>query len=508
MSFAVGSTLWLMAHELRLTWRGALKRGRRRMLIVGGALLALMSLAGVAVGVALRRMDVPMVPGAIMTADAMLAIMFTVMLSQTLAAATEALYSRGDLDLLLSSPVAPHRVVAVRLAAIATNVFSIFAILISPFLLPIALIGHPAWLAAYLVLAALALSASATGLILAMGLFRLIGPRRTRAVAQILAALMGAAFFLASQARIILGSRQLDLWLGALNLVHHNDLGPPPIAAWPLEALLGHPAPLGLLLAASGLLFVATALWLGRRFAANAAAAGGVTTAKASATRASSSFIPGAFAATVRKELRLLTRDIALLSQVLLRLLYLAPLTFVLLRNAGAHADRALPTGVAVLCFVTGQVAENLSWITMSAEDAPELIACAPVPIAALWQAKLTAALVPLALLMAVPLGFLAVLSPVAGLVAVLGAAASAMASGLINTWHQKPGKRSEFRRRSAAAWTINLAQLLVGGLIAAAAGLAAGRSLYALAPLAAAALVLVVLRRNDEQIIEALAAG
>jgi len=185
-------------------------------------------------------------------------------------------------------------------------------------------------------------------------------------------------------------------------------------------------------------LFFAVATWrLGRRFAADAAAAGGATTAKPGVARAPASFIAGAFAATVRKELRLLGRDIALLAQVMLRLLYLAPLTFIVLRNASLHATWALPAGVAALCFVTGQVAENLSWITMSAEDSPELLACSPAPVATLRRAKLTAALAPLALLMMFPLGFLFVTSPTAALVAVLGCSASAMASGLINDSRQ-----------------------------------------------------------------------
>ncbi len=496
---ASGSTAWLMAHELRLTWRGAVERGPRSV-VVGAILFVLMSLAGLVLGLALRDLHVPIAPATILWADLALMVVFSLMLSQTLGAAAETLYARGDLDLLLSSPIAPYRVMAVRLSAVAANVFIAFALLISPLLLPVALIGHPPWLAVYGVLLAIALSASAAGVMLAMGLFRLIGPRRTREAAQILATLIGAAFFLATQVKTILGGRQFNLWI---SVSRQADLAERfarrPGAAWPLRALLGEPGPLILILAIASLLFIATVIALGRRFDIGAAMADGAAPAKTKTTGRAPRFPKGPFPAILRKELRLLGRDIGLLSQVLLRLIYLAPLTFILLRNAGQHARWALPTGVGLVCFTVGQLAENLSWITLSAEDSPDLIASAPVTAAAIRKAKLCAVFLPLSVLMAIPLGVLTVLSLPAGLAAIAGAATSALASALINDWHHKPAKRSEFRRRSATAWTINIAQLAVGALIAWAAALLAALSPYALAPLATAGLAMILLRRDPK---------
>ncbi|MFI4975283.1 MAG: hypothetical protein ACHP84_12150 [Caulobacterales bacterium] len=510
MTFRVGSTPWLFAHEMRLAWRGAITRrgGRGRLLVVSGLLLAGMVFAGVPLGFAVRHANVPIIPVVVVVADAAVATVFTLMLSQTLAAATETLYSRGDLDLLFSSPIAPRKVLTVRIAAIAANVFAAFALLATPLLLPVAVIGHPAWLAAYLVLAALALTASALGLAIAMGLFRLIGPRRTRSVAQILAALIGAALFLTAQARNILGGRRTSLWADLAMRAARENLHLPPAAAWPLRAMLGSPAPLLVLLATGAAAFAASAFWIGRHFAADSAAASGASLSTPARSGAAAAFAGGPFAVTVRKELRLLVRDIALLAQVLLRLLYLLPLAFVVLRGASGQAAYSLPLGVAGLTFLSGQVAASLTWITMSAEDAPELIACAPAPISTVRRAKLTAALAPLAVILAVPLAILLVMSPIAGVAALLGCAGSALASGLINTWLQKPGKRSEFRRRRASSWTAGIAVAVIGALISGAAALAVVPSIFALAPLALAVVALMLLRRSDSQINEAIAAG
>jgi ABC-2 type transport system permease protein len=215
------------------------------------------------------------------------------------------------------------------------------------------------------------------------------------------------------------------------------------------------------------------------------------------------------FAATFVKELRLLSRDIALLAQVLLRVLYLLPVTFLLLRSATGHESFLLPGGAAAITFLAGQVGASLTWITVSAEEAPELLMCAPASPARVRNAKLLAGLAPLALLLAVPLAIVTAASPLAGIAASAGAGAAAYAAGLINAWYPTPGKRSDFlRRRRSGSILTGLAYLFVSSLIAGAAALvAAGLALVALAPAALAVAALLALRRSPARIAAALAA-
>jgi ABC-2 type transport system permease protein len=507
-----GSTLWLLSAEMRLGVRDMLgRRGALRGLLIAGAALVLVFALGLPVARALRGVGIPVTPFSVAIADAAMAVVFTLMLSQTLAAATLALYSRGDLDLLFSSPIAPRKVLTVRFAAIALNAFAAFALLITPPLLPVAVLGHWGWLSVIVVLGALAFAASACGLLLATALFGMIGARRTRTVAQVLAALIGAAFFLAAQARNILGGpKTASLWFQLAEAVRSGRLRPPPAASLPLRAMLGEPLPLLGLVAVAAALFLGASQWLGARFAADAAAASGVDASGQTRTRRTPAraFAAGATAATFRKELRLLWRDAALLSQVFLRVLYLLPLAFLLLRNAASSGQYALPASVAALTFMTGQVSGTLSWVTVSAEDAPDLLAASPAAIGVLIRAKLAAALTPVAVLLVLPLAGLIVLAPVAGLAATAGCAASALASSLINTWYNRPGKRSEFRRRRAGTWVSAIAQTLVTTLIGLAAALAAWPSLFALAPALVAAGALLLLRRSDAQVAEGLRAA
>ncbi|HEX5379245.1 MAG TPA: hypothetical protein VFW47_11755 [Phenylobacterium sp.] len=509
-----GSTAWLFAHELRISWRGLVARrggGMRGLIIVAIAVALFVAFAGVPLGMMLRHFQVPVVRLSVIVADLVLVVGGSLMLSQTLASAAEALYQRGDLDLLFSSPLSPRKTLTVRFLVLALNAFLAFAILISPLLLPVALIGHPPWLAAYVVLASLALTASALGLALAMGLFALIGPRRTRMVAQVSSALIGAGVFLASQAGNLMngggGGGRAGLWLQAKRLAADPHFAPPPGADWPLRAMLGEPVPLLVLLAGSLALFFGVSTWLGGRFAADAAAASGADSAVAHRPAGRAKFSSSAFAATLKKELRLLWRDAGLISQVLLRVLYLMPLGLLLIRNAGTADSMVLPGGAGGLAFLAGQVAGSLAWITISAEDAPDLLACAPTPLGTFQTAKLAAAFLPLAALLAPLLAVLVVLSPLTGLAATAGCCAAAVSSGLINIWYQKPSKRGEFRRRRGSSWFALLAEAGVAGLIAVATGIAAAGSPWALVPALIAAGLLFGLRRTDAQIARAIRA-
>ena len=62
----------------------------------------------------LRHVPVRQTPGLLMVLDLILLAVFSLMLSQTLASAVIGFYERGDLDLLLSSPLPPRRALTVR----------------------------------------------------------------------------------------------------------------------------------------------------------------------------------------------------------------------------------------------------------------------------------------------------------------------------------------------------------------------------------------------------------
>jgi ABC-2 type transport system permease protein len=144
--------------------------------------------------------------------------------------------------------------------------------------------------------------------------------------------------------------------------------------------------------------------------------------------------------------------------------------------------------------FMAGQVAGSLAWITISAEDAPELLACAPVDGGVVRRAKLAATMIPVAILLALPLGALLWLAPWVGACAILGAIAASASAGLINLWFEKPTPRKAFRNRRGGSVLGAIAETLVCLGWGVTAGMAAAMTPWALIPAAASLVALGVL--------------
>lgn len=79
-----------------------------------------------------------------------------------------------------------------------------------------------------------------------------------------------------------------------------------------------------------------------------------------------------------RKEWVLLFRDPWLASQTLMQLLYLIPAALLLWRFYG-DSRGALIVLAPVLTMAAGQLGGGLAWLAVSGEDAPDLIATAPI---------------------------------------------------------------------------------------------------------------------------------
>lgn len=516
MRRGAGSVPFLLTHELRLAWRAVFPRragGRtRRFAIPPIVLLPLIlavaaALLGIPVGRALANVDIVLNPLVVLIADAAVALVFTLMLSQTLVSAVQVFYERGDLDLLLSSPVSPTRVLTVRTLAMAVSPALVVWALLTPIVLPVAVLGHPELLATYLMAAALAVLASSVGIALALALFTAIGPRRTRAVAQVLAAVIGALFVIVANIPSLVGNRDAeDAWARLAREAATGEIEIADIFYWPARALAGDPLPLFLFCIAAGAVFAVVATLVGRRFADNAAAAqGSAMAARRRPGRREVRFGGGAFRAVLSKEMRLLRRDPGLISQLLLRIFYLVPLTFAIIQGSDSATGFSLATAAGAVALLAGQLAGSIAWITISAEDSPQLLAASPMPIRFFWRAKLAATLLPPGLLVLPAVIGIALFSPPAGLVAAVGAAGSGASAALVNLWLQKPARRREFRRQWHTNFAASILELLMSLSWAAAAGLAVYGSLWALAPAGLALVVLALSRRSEAAMLERL---
>jgi len=563
-SHASPATLtWFAAHEFRLAWRDgvailtAQRRWRARnvviVLIAFGAVMHLVAatMVGRFAGAAPDKTTLVVITGVAL-------LSWSLMLSQAMESVTRAFYTRSDLDLILSSPAASQKLFAVRIVTIALSVAAMAVLIAAPFVNVLAFFGGARWLAGYGVAAAMGATAAALAVALTVALFRAVGPRRTRLIAQIVAAVIGAAFVIGLQMAAIMSYGTMSR-VAVLQSDAVVALAPAvdSIVWWPARAVLGDGAAVGAVLGASLALLAAAIAVFSRRFGEHAVAAQSIsfgTTRKrhhrflftsphrtrvyassatnsgpksdisdfgwgevdarsasgegrsdyrwsespspqpsplrgegAQALRQAGLQVGGFRAGSARRALRqkewtLLRRDPWLVSQTLMQLLYLLPPALLLWKSFGDGAG-TLVLLVPVLVMAAGQLGGGLAWLAISGEDAPDLVASAPVRPREILRAKIEAVLGAMLMMFAPFLAVLIFVSPFHAAVAAAGILLAAASATSVQLWFRAQARRSHFRRRQTSSRIATFAEAFASIAWAATAGLAAAESFFAVVP-------------------------
>jgi ABC-2 type transport system permease protein len=326
--------------------------------------------------------------------------------------------------------------------------------------------------------AAMGATAAALAVGLTVAMFRVIGPKRTRLAAQILAAVIAAIFIIGLQVAAILShgtlSRMVFLESDTLiALVPDVDS-----FVWiPARAALGDLRALAAVLGSSLALLGAAILVFSTRFGDHAIAASSVSAGNTRQRRVSAFRGRAPIRVLRQKEWTLLLRDPWLVSQTLMQMLYLLPPALLLWRSYG-EGTGALVVLVPVLVMAAGQLAGGLAWLAISGEDAPDLVATAPIPRTHVARAKVEAVLGGIAIAFAPFILALAFLSLYGTMIAALGIIVAAAAATGIQFWFRKQATRRYFRHRQTASRFATISW-------AAAAALAAGDTWFWLLPAA-----------------------
>lgn len=445
---------WLLAHELKLGWRGTSHAAAWFLVVV----LVLFWIAAHFGAFFAMRFWPRMMHGApLVTAGAATWFVLLLMAAAAFALCVIAIFERGDLDLLLSSPIPPRTVLAVRGIAIAVQSLGIFAVLWIPFANGAALNGRWQALASYPVMAAMALAAAGAAFASTLALVRALGVRRAKTAAQVLGAFVGAGLFLVMQSFNFLSresQRAVIAW--TRGDAAQSLIGPESFLWWPFLALMGEPVPFLAMMVLGIGGFYLVIVRAERTFLE------GTREVVAAAPRRAASqgeFRRGLARIVFMKELRLIVRDPKLITQMLLQVLYLLPLFFILARKGGAPMLLG-PTIVLVAASLAG----NLAWMTVSGEESPDLVGSAPVSGERVLWLKVAAAL-------AIPL---AVCAPFLGYYATLSlgdfaAFASCLAgafvcAAVVQIWTAKPGSSRDLRKRAQASKLVNLVEFFSAG--------------------------------------------
>jgi ABC-2 type transport system permease protein len=454
-----GTIVWFAQHEARLAYRDLMwlisgGRSHRGLGVVLGVIAVLLLLHGFAYLIFFRA-DLVSPPDkrVLVLATGLVALYGSLMLSQAMELVTRGFYGRGDLDLILSSPVAAWRVFAVRIGAMPLTIASTSLALAAPFINVLAWFGGMRWLSAYAVVAALAMVSVAVAVTLTAGLFRALGPKRTRLGAQIVAAVIGANFVIGMQfaAILSLGAPSQFTFLRSEGVVRSAP-GIGSALWWPARAIWGEVSALAIVMGI-GATVLGVAIWVfAPRFGRFALATASVAPDPIRQGRRPSGFSGASPALALRrKEWTLLRRDPWLVSQSLMQLLYLLPPAFLLWLSF--YKENGVSGLLApVLIIAAGQLAGSLAWLAVSGEDAPDLMGSAPVTNARVLRAKTEAVLAVIAIVFGPFIIGLIAVAPISALVTSAGIVAATASSVSIQFWFRVQAKRSHFRRRHTSS--------------------------------------------------------
>ncbi len=480
---------WFARHEMCLLWRNWLslmtagKRSREPVLVIVAVvfavlihLLAYYLIAPVArAGISPDKTTL-----VVLTGGAFLSC--SLMLSQAMESVTRAFYTRADLDLILSSPASARRVFAVRMMAITISTTLLTTIIAAPFINALVVYDGSRWLAAYGVLVAMGALSTAFAIATTVALFRSLGPKRTRLISQIVSAVVGAGFVIGAQAAAIISTGSI----ARLSFLSSEDfIARAPEAAsviwWPAHAIMGDLTALAVALGTSiGLLALVITVF-SANFGDHIVAASGAAYEGKKKQRPREVFRPASTKRALRrKEWMLLRRDPWLMSQTLMQILYLLPPALLLWRNFGDDMGGFVIL-VPVIVMASGQLAGGLAWLAVSGEDAPDLVASAPISERAVIVAKIEAVLGAVAMVVAPLLVAVAFAAPKIAAVAALGVAVSALSGTMIQIWFRAQAKRSNFWRRQVSSRVATVAEALSSILWAGTAALVAAGSWFAL---------------------------
>ena len=461
---------WLLRHEIRLILRAS-PAWKWLLPIMALVSLGLVVLAWQTKNTWFSRLpdlpsDVP--SGVLLIFTGTLFFLLTIMLSGAVQNTIQTLFDRGDLDLILSSPLDSRVVLAARGLWIVFSSFVSVAIFILPLAITAtAFIGIRA-LGAVVLLVALAFFAGGAGLMLTLLLVRIFGARRAKTIAQVLGALLGASVYLLSQSARFISKDSLP-WLQNIASALTSLPSSHPLF-FPAKAVLFDPLPTVTMLTV-GIAFFAVGVQITHRVfvigATSSLVGGKVRVSSLKNQRFEGNFLRN----LIKKEWRLILRDPMLISQTLMQLLYLIPLFFVFLGGSSRTTNVFGAVGIfpilaTAAIMIGGTLAQNLAQIIVASEEAPELLRMSPVSPAQLRLGKLVAANAPVWAIFIPIIVWRSSLEPISWLVLPAFATITILGS-LMTLWTAKPFIRSDLikQRRGQNFW-VGIAMLVMYGTI------------------------------------------
>lgn len=501
--FVPGSILWLARHQIRLSWRlGRLGKKMPSWLkpVFTLAFVAFLSLGlgfGVAKTFEAAAGDYEQLSS---LAGAIILTLMISGLSMNLMGSFMTITEKGDLDLLLSSPIPPHRFVAARLISSAWRGFCIYAGFATVFFGASIVMISPMFASIYVVVAGFAILDAAITYLVARQALLWFGLRNGRLATITLGAIgvmIGLFGYQMVSSTGSLGRLAADTEHPnpALVLLHDWVVALTSHFGWLGGTILGDWFGALLILVISGIVAALVLNFAGKRYDQDVAFLNGQNDYAPHKVRKAHAqqFRRPALWMVFHKEWLSLTRDPLFVSQLIVPLFTMVPfMGFVW--NAISHpedqSDMTPFMGAmfaAITVFNVTMLTSSLAWLTASVEEARDLLQASPFDPKIILQGKILAASGPALIQLVAIAALVAAAWPMSSLVILGFGIATCAGACVIEFSRPRPTKRPKMTQRPDRSMVTVLFGLGLGILWACAAGLAAAKLLWWLLPAALA---------------------
>jgi ABC-2 type transport system permease protein len=501
--FVPGSILWLARHQIRLSWRlGRLGKKMPSWLkpvftILFVAFLSFTMGYGIAKAFEAAAGDYKQISS---LAGAIVLTLMISGISMNMMGSFMTITEKGDLDLLLSSPIPPHRFVAARLISSAWRGFCIYAGFATIFFGASIVMISPMFASIYVVVAGFAiLDAALTYMIARQALlwFGLRNGRRaiiTLGAVGVLIGLFGYQMVSSSGSLGQLAAKEDDP-NASLVLLHDWVVALTSNLSWLGGTILGDWLGALVFPVAGAVVSAAVLHFAGKRYDQDVAFLNGQNDHAPHKARKAHArqFRRPALVMVFHKEWLSLTRDPLFVSQLIVPLFTMVPfLGFVwnAMANPEEQSEMAPVMGAvfaAITVFNVTMLTSSLAWLTASVEEARDLLQASPLDPKIILQGKVLAASGPAIIELFLVAALVAWAWPVAALTILVMGTATCAGACVIEFSRPRPTKRPKMTQRPDRSLVAVLFGLGLGILWACAAGLAAAKIVWWLLPAALA---------------------
>lgn len=501
--FVPGSILWLARHQIRLSWRlGRLGKKMPSWLkpvftILFVAFLSFTMGYGIAKAFEAAAGDYKQISS---LAGAIVLTLMISGISMNMMGSFMTITEKGDLDLLLSSPIPPHRFVAARLISSAWRGFCIYAGFATIFFGASIVMISPMFASIYVVVAGFAiLDAALTYMIARQALlwFGLRNGRRaiiTLGAVGVLVGLFGYQMVSSSGSLGQLAAKEDDP-NASLVLLHDWVVALTSNLSWLGGTILGDWLGALVFPVAGAVVSAAVLHFAGKRYDQDVAFLNGQNDHAPHKARKAHArqFRRPALVMVFHKEWLSLTRDPLFVSQLIVPLFTMVPfLGFVwnAMANPEEQSEMAPVMGAvfaAITVFNVTMLTSSLAWLTASVEEARDLLQASPLDPKIILQGKVLAASGPAIIELFLVAALVAWAWPLAALTILVMGTATCAGACVIEFSRPRPTKRPKMTQRPDRSLVAVLFGLGLGILWACAAGLAAAKIVWWLLPAALA---------------------